>query len=201
MIPVFTICMVVFVIVLKMNVNKNKAAKDTATSDFWEREHAANLTRRQDISGLDYISIPLEKFPLNLNTESEQTLRQLADEKILNLTGISNTDLKMQYGVANLEALTAYDENFTKLVQVLTTYSNELLDAGQPEQARIVLEYAVSIHADAKAIYVMLAKLYLASDEADRIADLITSAEGLNSISRSGIVDALKALQERPNCE
>lgn len=201
MIPVFTICMVVFVIVLKMNVNKNKAAKDTATSDFWEREHAANLTRRQDISGLDYISIPLEKFPLNLNTESEQTLRQLADEKILNLTGISNTDLKMQYGVANLEALTAYDENFTKLVQVLTTYSSELLDAGQPEQARIVLEYAVSIHADAKAIYVTLAKLYLASDEADRIADLITSAEGLNSISRSGIVDALKALQERPNCE
>lgn len=201
MIPVFTICMVVFVIVLKMNVNKNKLAKDAANSDFWEREQAANLIRRQDISGLDYISIPLEKFPLNLDNESEHVLRQLADEKILNLTGISNTDLKMQYGVANLEALTAYDENFTKLVQVLTTYSSELLQAGQPDQARIALEYAVSIHADAKAIYVMLAKLYLASGEADRITDLIGSAEHLNSISRASIIAALKALQECPNCE
>ena len=60
MIPVFTICMVVFVIVLKININKNKIAKDTASSDFWEREHEANFARRQDISGLDYISIPLE---------------------------------------------------------------------------------------------------------------------------------------------
>ncbi|MCI5857281.1 MAG: tetratricopeptide repeat protein [Agathobacter sp.] len=200
MIPVFTICMVVFVIVLKININKNKIAKDTASSDFWEREHEANFARRQDISGLDYISIPLEKFPLNLNTDSERVLRQLSTEKILNLTGISNTDLKLQYGVANLEALTAYDENFTKLVKALASYGHELIDAGQPDEARVVLEYAVSIHADAKAIYTMLANLYLSLGEAERIAGLIASADALNSISKSGIIDALKELQERPNC-
>ena len=127
-------------------------------------------------------------------------LRQLATEKILNLTGISNTDLKLQYGVANLEALTAYDENFTKLVKALASYGHELIDAGQPDEARVVLEYAVSIHADAKAIYTMLANLYLSLGEAERIAGLIASADALNSISKSGIIDALKELQERPNC-
>jgi hypothetical protein len=198
MIPIFTIGMIVFIIVLKMTVNKNTHAKSDSEEQFWEREHQANFTRKQDISGLDYITIPLDKFPLNLHTKAENTLQQLSGEKILNLTGISNTDLKLMYGVANLETLTACDENFTRLVQSLSAYAKELLDAGQQSDAQTVLEYAVSIHADARQIYIMLAGIYREQNQSGKIAGLITSAQELNSISSAGIVSALQEMQQCP---
>jgi tetratricopeptide (TPR) repeat protein len=198
MIPIFTISVVVFVIVLKITMNKNARLRSDAEASFWEREHQANFTRKQDISGLDYITIPLDKFPQTLGTESEKKLEELSHAKILNLTGISNTDLKMRYGVANLEALTEYDNNFTLLVQALADYGNELSGAGQTEDAQTVLEYAVSIHADSKQIYTTLAGIYRANGQSEKIAELIASAESLSSISRDGILAALNEIQERP---
>lgn len=201
MIPIFTICMVIFIIVLKINISKNDRAKEDTMSKFWEREHQANFTRKQDISGLDYITIPLDKFPLNLGTEAETSIKELANCKILNLTGISNTDLKLMYGVANLEVLTQYDNNFTLLVNALSTYGKELIDAEKIDEAKNVLEYAVSIKADAKQIFVLLAKIYQDANEPDRILSLIHTAEELNSFSRNTILSALKEIQERPNVE
>jgi hypothetical protein len=196
MIPIFTIAMIVFIVLLKMTINKNNHAKEDAESAFWERERRANFTRKQDISTLDYITIPLDKFPLNLGTESENALKELSGTKILNLTGISNTDLKLTYGVANLEALSEYDGNFTRLVQVLASYGKELADAGQTADAQTVLEFAVSIHADSKQIYTQLAELYRDGNHPEKIADLIASAEELVSISKTGILSALAKIQE-----
>jgi hypothetical protein len=195
MIPIFTIAMIVFIIVLKLNISKNDHAKQDSEANFWERERQANFTRKQDISKLDYITIPLDKFPLNLGTESENILKKLSGEKILNLTGISNTDLKLKYGVANLEPLTEYDENFTRLVQALATYGKELADAGQTADAQTVLEYAVSIHADSRQIYTQLAGLYREQKQPEKITGLIASAEELNSISKTGILTALREMQ------
>jgi hypothetical protein len=196
MIPIFTIAMIVFIVLLKMTINKNNHTKEDTESAFWERERRANFTRKQDISTLDYITIPLDKFPLNLGTESENALKELSGAKILNLTGISNTDLKLTYGVANLEALTEYDGNFTRLVQALASYGKELADAGQTADAQTVLEFAVSIHADSKQIYTQLAELYRDGNHPEKIADLITSAEELISISKTGILAALTKIQE-----
>jgi hypothetical protein len=190
--------MVVFVIVLKLSINKNDRAREGAESGFWERERQANSTRRQDISSLDYITIPLDTFPLNLGTESEETIKELSGKRILNLTGISNTDLKITYGVANLEALTEYDDNFTRLVRALASYGNELLDLGQPSDAQTVLEYAVSIHADSRQIYTTLAELYRDSGQSGKIDTLLQSADGLESLSRDSIISALKTIQGRP---
>jgi hypothetical protein len=196
MIPIFTIAMIVFIVLLKMTINKNNHSNEEAESAFWERERQANFTRKQDISTLDYITIPLDKFPLNLGTESENALKELSGAKILNLTGISNTDLKLTYGVANLEPLTEYDGNFTRLVQVLASYGKELADAGQTADAQTVLEFAVSIHADSKQIYTQLAELYRDGNHPEKIADLIASAEELVSISKTGILAALAKIQE-----
>jgi hypothetical protein len=195
MIPIFTIAMIVFIVLLKMTINKNNRSHEETEAAFWERERRANFTRKQDISTLDYITIPLDKFPLNLGTESENALKELSGAKILNLTGISNTDLKLTYGVANLEALTEYDGNFTRLVQALASYGKELADAGQTADAQTVLEFAVSIHADSKQIYTQLAELYRDGNHPEKIADLITSAEALVSISKTGILAALTKIQ------
>ena len=47
------------------------------------------------ISKLDYVEIPWEKLPEHIETPSKNAFWNLKDKTILNLTGISNTDLKL----------------------------------------------------------------------------------------------------------
>jgi hypothetical protein len=58
-----------------------------------------------------------------------------------------------------------------------------------------VLEYAVSIHADSRQIYTQLAGLYREQNQPEKITGLIASAEELNSISKTGILTALREIQ------
>lgn len=192
MFPFLTV-FIIFLLTLAYFLRKNAKDQKEAEERFWNREHEANFARRKDISNLEYITIPLEKLPMDLHTEAEQKLKELSSATILNLTGYSNTDLKLEYGPANLEALTEYDNHFTELVHVLPVYAQELLDADHPESARALLEFGVSIHADAGSVYTMLADLYQKAGETDRIPELIRSAEELRSISKNAIVGKLKA--------
>lgn len=189
--PIFTILFITFIIILTYHLRKNTNAQNEVEERFWNRERESNSIRRKDISNLDYISIPLDKFPMNLHTSSEKKLESLANCKILNLTGYSNTDLKMKYGPANLQLLSECDNHFTELVNVLATYSKELLDANQKEDAKAVLEYAVSICADAKSIYLMLADLYLESGETAQIEELMEKVSTLRTLSKDAIIESL----------
>ena len=84
--------------------NNNKTAG--SNEDFFKRESEANQSRKRDISNLNYIKIPdnlpFIKTDISEISNAEQNIMNLKDEKILNLTGKTNTDLKLEYGVANL---------------------------------------------------------------------------------------------------
>ncbi len=195
MFPFFTVFFL-FVVVLNLALHKSNRSREDAQTLFWERELEANHTRKKDISALDYIQIPLDLIPQNLHTDSERELVALASEKLLNLTGETNTDLKLKYGVANLEQLSLFDTNFARFVSALSVYAGELLDAGQTSDARALLEFAVECRADSSKIFSMLAKLYLDAGEPERIDGLIEIAKTYDSLSGRMIVQSLNALTE-----
>ena len=193
MFPFFTAFAVLFIIVFTIGSRKNTAEQQKVQEAYWQREREANNVRKQDLSKLNYINIPLHDFPMDLHADCEITLRELSEKKIVNLTGYSNTDLKLEYGVANLETLSEYDSNFATLVTALADYSRLLLEANRTDDAKKVLEYAVSVQADSIYIYTTLAQIYHNSGEDDKIADLITSAEDLKSISKITILENLNS--------
>lgn len=193
MFPFFTIFAVLFIIVFTIGSRKNTADQQKVQEAYWQREREANNVRKQDLSKLEYINIPLQDFPMDLHADCERTLRELSEKKIVNLTGYSNTDLKLEYGVANLETLSEYDSNFATLVAALAEYSRLLLEADRSDDAKKVLEYAVSVQADSIYIYTTLAEIYHNAGEDDKIADLITSAESLKSISKVTILQDLNS--------
>lgn len=193
MFPFFTTFAVLFIIVFTIGSRKNTAEQEKVQEAYWQREREANNVRKQDLSKLNYINIPLQDFPMDLHADCEITLRELSEKKIVNLTGYSNTDLKLEYGVANLETLSEYDSNFATLVTALADYSRLLLEANRTDDAKKVLEYAVSVQADSIYIYTTLAQIYHNSGEDDKIADLITSAEDLKSISKITILENLNS--------
>jgi hypothetical protein len=183
----------IFVLVLNIMIRKNTRAQQKVDEDFWQREQKANFTRRKDISNLNYITIPIEKIPQNLHTDAENTLVKLCDCQMLNLTGMTNTDLKLAYGAANLDFLSACDECFTEFVRTVPVYAKELLDDDQTAPARELLELAVSYQADSSLIYTMLADLYQQNGQNERIQELIDSASELDSFGKNLILEKLKA--------
>ncbi len=186
MLPILTI-FIVFLFVLTYNIKKSDAAQAKVDEDFWEKERASNAVRKQDISKLQYITIPLEKLPHRIETESEKAFIAMSQKTMVNLSGISNTDLKLQYGTANLTLLSEYDANFTDMIALLPDYATELIDAGESESAQILLEFAIDCKADSARIYRLLASIYRACNNTAGIAYLLRSSEELPTLTRQTI--------------
>lgn len=126
----------------------------------------------------------------------EQELCLLANSPIVNLNGISNTELRLTYGTANLEPLSIYDQNFTALIRALQKWGNLLTSAGKPEDAVTVLSYSVSIGSDIAGTYALLARLYKDRGEFSKISELKASAEKLNTLMKPSILRDLEQLTE-----
>ena len=163
---------------------------------FWDRENRANSTRKQDISTLDYITIPLDRLPLSPNedeevTEYQQTIKDLSTKQILNLSGKTNTDLKLEYGVANLTILSEYDNNYTTLINTLARWGARLIKLEQIMDAITVLEYGIEVNTDISRNFYMLAEHYVSTNQPDKIDALLQKAEGISSIMKPSIIKKL----------
>ena len=197
-IPIFAI-FIVFVVWLTYEISKSDRKEEKIRNAFWERERQANNTRRKPLDDLAYITIPFEKLPVELYAEEEpvkeylQTLHFLAQSPIVNFTGISNTDLKLQYGAPNIDLLTKYDQNYTMLARTLQQWASFLYEKGSVPEAREVLEFAISTNTDVSGTYKLLCKIYKEENTPEKIQSLYPVAESLNSLMRPAI---LRILQE-----
>ena len=189
---------ILFCILLNILFKKsNKEAKKTEET-FWDRERRSNLVRRQSLDHLNYITIPLDTLPTELLTEDKEvcncinTIRQLSGEKIVNFTGYTNTDLKLEYGAPNINLLTQYDQNSTLLVRTLQKWADLLLQAGYEPQAVIVMEFAIQTGTDVRRTYYALAEYYRAAGNTRGIQNLLETALQLRSLNKEPIVHTLQ---------
>ncbi|WMJ90543.1 hypothetical protein [Anaerocolumna sp. MB42-C2] len=167
---------------------------------FWNREYQANSTRKSDISGLDYITIPMDTLPFTDTDEEELTeiqsnIKSLFQKPILNLTGLSNTDLKLKYGVANIKFLINCDDNYSSLVKNLSRWGSYLYDHNRWNEALTVLEFCIQCKSDIRKNYTLLAELYKELNTPDKIDDLIQTAQTLDTLSRENILISLKEIK------
>ena len=166
--------------------------------EYWARECEANSTRKKSLDDLLFISLPLETFPMNIMANDEQikefheTILHLSEEKIVNLTGISNTDLKLKYGVANLPLLTHYDQCYTLLVRTLQNWATLLYEKGYEKECITLLEFAIDTNTDISGTYKLLAKLYVQNGEKTKLEILKSKTENLNSAMKNPIDRMLK---------
>ncbi|MCR4595245.1 MAG: hypothetical protein K5673_00540 [Lachnospiraceae bacterium] len=168
-----------------------------AEADFWEKERAANSVRRKPLDDLDYLTIPMDELPVSLHTDNDtiasciDTIGELSKSPVVNLTGISNTDLKLKYGAPNITLLTLYDQRYTLLASTLQKWANELISLNETDAACTVLEYAVSTGTDVSGTYKSLASIYDSRGDKDSIRKLIPMAESLNTPLKDSIISSL----------
>ncbi len=183
-----------FIGVLQYAIRKARSKNDRADKAFWKREAEANNVRRKSLDDVEYLLVEPDKLPTDVLTDDEvvsdciKNLRELAEEKIINLTGMTNTDLKLKYGVANLTYLSECDNRYTTLIQTLQKWSEYLWEKGQTDAAVQIMEYEVSIKSDAPSIYRRLASYYSKRGEKEKIQSLIKTVEDMNLITTKSLI-------------
>lgn len=199
--PVLTLIFVIFIIWLQYEMRKASRLDKKAKDRFWDKENSSNLSRRKDIAGLDYFTIKTDGLPLEDKTDEtinsyRDTVLKLNDKKIINLSGYSNTELKIMYGPANLKLLTEYENNFITLVSILQKWAERLYSGGYIEDAASVLEYGVLVKSDVSGTYKLLAQIYKLNNNPGKIGGLIDSLSEVKIHDKDKLIESLKEFNQ-----
>lgn len=195
--PLFTTIVVVagFIFVF-MKITFEKP--DNGIRSFFEKERRANTTRPRPLDDLPFIKVPVDSIPSPENAVNErcasltQEIKLLSERKIVNLTGISNTDLKLSYGAANLPILSEYDQNFTSLCKAIFDLGCEYKNAGHPDEAISVFNVGISVGTDISGNYTTLAEMYAEKGLYVEIQRLINCAGNMRSLTKNSTIAKLQ---------
>lgn len=190
--------LIVFCALIAYENRKHRKMEEKFKRDFWEREERANHVRKKSLDRLPYITLPLETLPMDILREDaavaecQRQLLALSTQKIVNLTGYTNTDLKLEYGTANITPLSEYDYNYTLLARTLQEWAELLYQGGFLKEAAAVLEFAVSTETDVSHSYYLLADIYDTLGCPEKKASLLTAADKIRAPIKNTIVRTLR---------
>lgn len=202
--PIFGL-FIIFVLWSSYERKKSDRISNKIKDDFWTLESNANNVRKQPLDNENYIIIDNNLLINNLwpnHPEDEQltnlseVLSSLLDKRILNLTGKTSTDIKLKYGVANLNEVSSYDDNFTLMVQTISNYGTRLMELGNSPAAISVLEFGIDSLTDISSNYKHLAQLYIDAGTPDKIDHLIETAQNIDSLMKDSIIRTLTNMKD-----
>ncbi|MBQ2981094.1 MAG: hypothetical protein IJD58_03100 [Lachnospiraceae bacterium] len=200
----FFLLALVFTAWLAFERLKSSKQDEERVRAFWQRENDANNTRRKNLDTLTYIKVPnwitLDALSSALPTDDAELNRcsdifkSLSSQRILNLTGMTSTDIKMEYGPANLNKLDEYDQNFTLFAQTIYAYGERLHTLGFDHEAMRVLRFGIDSLSDISGNYKLLASLYIKYGQQEKISEIRDTATKLNSLLKKSIIKYLDEL-------
>jgi len=187
----------VFGIWLTFQLRKSRNLNEKAESDFWENERMANSVRKKQLEASDFVTFPFDKLPTEESfapdpvPDSLPILLSLADQKMINLNGISNTEVKKRFGAANITILTEYDGNYELFVKNIYLLCQYLYDIGRKDEALLLSEETILTGTDSLSHYKLIIQIYQEQGNAAGISWLTEKAQELHSITKGAILRAL----------
>ena len=155
-------------------------------------ELEANTARRRDVEPEFYFTPDIKKLPVRDNSDNtvNEDIKK-KQEKAVNCAGLTmvrfpekltNIELKNSYGVANLEKITGYEENYDRYVSALIDWSEALINhGGQSEKldAVTILEHTVELGSEYRKTYTHLADHYHSKVDFDKLNFLLDKVSEL----------------------
>ena len=200
--PILTILILIFIAWLTYRLHKARVDHSQTWDDYYDRERQADLAENRDISNLSYITIPLEKFPLNFleNTENEEyqmiveELSSLNKTRLLTLNGKTHTDLKLEYGPLNLKEMQEIAERFSRAEVLLTDLAKCFMEEKNYSGAATILEFGSEIVSDISSNYTLLGECYKELGEKEKLDALIKHVEGMDFLMKKSVLEELRKL-------
>ncbi len=190
-------------LVINNAIRRSNARSKKAMEEFWEKERSSYKAPSHPVGDLDFIEFPGD-LPLDIPTnnprvrEYQETLKILENEKVLDLSGITNTDIRMAYGNKNMEELSRADMRYTTLCRFLNNLAMEYMKIGYTVEAEKLLCFAISCGSDIKETYLMTGRMYMEKEDRVSLNSLIEKAEKLPDTSHTK-KDILRELTDLKN--
>lgn len=186
-----------FGIWLTFQLKKSRKLNEKAESDFWANESMANSVRKKQLEDSDYVTFPFDKLPSAESfapdpmPECLSILMDLSDKKMVNLNGISNTEVKKRFGAANITILTEYDANYELFAKNIYLLCQYLYDIGRKEEALMLSEETILTGTDSLSHYKLIIQIYQEQGNTAGIEWLREKAENIHAITKGAILRAL----------
>lgn len=187
---------VVLYIVLWLNYLMKKGSKGYKFefNRFLELERKANSSRKKEINPECFITpdtkhLPVTDYSDSPKYKSVKKKQEIALKKST-LTMIkfaepkSNIDLKFEFGIANLDKIIMYEENFQEYIRALNNWAEALVELALYKEAEIILEEAVALGSELSKSYTLLGDIYAEHNDTQKLSalyDKLSEDEGLNS--------------------
>lgn len=185
-------------LVINNAIRRSNARSKKAQDEFWERERSSYKAPARSTSDLEYISFP-DDLPLNISTddpqikEYQETLVNLTKNKVLDLSGISNTDIRFAYGNKNMEELSRADSRYTTLCRTLNNLAKAYMGMDHKAEAVTLLTFALDSGSTIKESWLTLGQYHMENGDTESLETLIKRAEAIpdDQVSKKDILQSL----------
>ena len=157
---------ITLIICLAMATKRRGRLQDAITRRFLEEEQAANAARKREIDPELYFEANLELLPPIPENDPHNVLRASRRTMLRFPEPLSNVELKKMYGVAQLESITLYEENFHDFLRTLGEWAKALHGENNQSGALQVLAYAIGLGSELRGTYKLAAEIF--SEKRDR---------------------------------
>lgn len=196
-IPILFIIILIFSAYFYIRVKRSNP-NTQSVENLLEKEIEANGSRKKEIEAKFFILPDLSSLPFRDDISADnarhlylrqQNVRDHSDKKMLRFEReYSNLELKSRYGLANLELVASYEENYRGYILSLNLWAEELLAARLSYDAIAVLKHAVSLNSDISKTYTLLAAAYNAEGLGAELDDLLKTINESNLSVKNIIV-------------
>lgn len=180
--PIF-LCLFLGVAISLNYVIRREYLKRLGTyDDYLDREREANMNIGGKLDDSMFIKPDTSALPYreyestqgnNKIIKMQEQVRRKADFKMICLDKkYTNTQLKLKYGVNNLDKITDYEENYNFYIRALVDWGRMLIELDNLKDAETVLNEAVRFGSDLSANYILLADVYLTQNNMEGLDEL-----------------------------
>ncbi|MCL2388566.1 MAG: hypothetical protein FWC89_13625 [Defluviitaleaceae bacterium] len=166
---------VTLIVAVLMNGRSHRRKQEEMNRRFLEEEEAANAVRKKDIDADLYYTANLSALPQLPNPDPHQVERCANRTMIRFAEPISNLELKKQYGLAQMDVIAQYEENFTEYLKSLTKWAMDIAE-NQQEDALKIVEEVVTLGGEFRDTYRLAADIYVAKNDHDGLNTLLINA-------------------------
>ena len=190
---VFAYCMICLNIIIK----KSKGSA-RSNENYLREEEMANFSRKKEIPENLFINAGIELLPMRefedteefkrINKSQAYVIKRSTFKMIRLKTPMTNRELKIKFGYANLENIIAYEDNFVRYIFALCDWAETLLEMGEKEDAISILEFAVDMIPEQSKPYTLLIDAY---GESKCKSELLNLKDKFNSNCKPLLQDVL----------
>ncbi|MCL2355530.1 MAG: hypothetical protein FWC70_00030 [Defluviitaleaceae bacterium] len=170
----FWILLPVAIITFFLLSRRHTKKQEEVKARFLAEEEAANAVRKREIEPELFFTPNLSALPPVPAGDPHRVERSAKRTMIRFAKPLTNLELKMQYGLAQIEAIAQYEENFIEYLKSLTKWGTEIA-AESPFDAVEILQTVVESGGEFRDAYKTLADIY--SGDGEMLDALFARAE------------------------